>query len=156
MERRGFLKGLAGACALTAVGAPSISFGANKKPKSPNEMPYKKALNIITKGKGAKDSSKVHLVVPEIAENGAVVPVKVTVDHPMEEGNYVKSIHVLATKNSNARCADVFLTPANGKAYFATRIKLGGTQEVVAVAELGDGTFVKAHKSVKVTIGGCG
>ncbi|HIP20725.1 MAG TPA: twin-arginine translocation signal domain-containing protein, partial [Sulfurimonas sp.] len=79
MERRGFLKGLAGACALTAVGTPTISLGADKKPKSPNEISYKKALEIITKGKGAKDSSKVNLVVPEIAENGAVVPVKVTV-----------------------------------------------------------------------------
>jgi len=155
MERRGFLKGLAGACALTAVGAPTLSLGA-EKPKSPNEISYEKALEVITNGKGAKDSEKVHLVVPEIAENGAVVPVKVTVDHPMEPNNYVKSIHILSTKNSNARCADIFLTPANGKAYFATRIKLGGTQEVVAVAELGDGTFIKAHKSVKVTIGGCG
>ena len=156
MERRGFLKGLAGTCALTAVAMPTISLAKEAKPKSPNEMSYKKALDVITGGKGAKDSDKVSLVVPEIAENGAVVPVKVTIDAPMEENNYVKSIHVLATKNSNARCADVFLTPANGKAYFATRIKLGGTQEVVAVAELGDGTFVKAHKSVKVTIGGCG
>ncbi|WP_457596714.1 thiosulfate oxidation carrier protein SoxY [Hydrogenimonas sp.] len=156
MERRGFLKGLAGACALTAAGVPGSAFAAGGKPKGPNEMPYKKALEAITKGKGAKDSDKVKLVVPEIAENGAVVPVKVTVDAPMEEKNYVKSIHILATKNANARCADVFLTPANGRAYFATRIKLGGTQEVVAVAQLGDGSFVKAHKSVKVTIGGCG
>ncbi|WP_456450984.1 thiosulfate oxidation carrier protein SoxY [Hydrogenimonas sp.] len=156
MERRGFLKGLAGACALTAVGAPTLAAAAEKKPTGPNAISFKKALEVITGGKGAKDSDKVKLVVPEIAENGAVVPVKVTVDAPMEPGNHVKSIHVLATKNSNARCADVFLTPENGKAYFATRIKLGGTQEVVAVAELVDGTFVKAHKSVKVTIGGCG
>lgn len=156
MERRGFLKGLAGTCALTALSVPTVTLAKEPKPKGPNAMSYKKALDIITKGKGAKDSAKVKLIVPEIAENGAVVPVKVTVDAPMEENNYVKSIHVLATKNSNARCADVFLTPANGRAYFATRIKLGGTQEVVAVAELGDGTFVKAHKSVKVTIGGCG
>ncbi len=156
MERRGFLKGFAGACALTAIAVPTISLAEQKKLKSPNEMDFKKALDIITGGKGAKDSQKVNLIVPEIAENGAVVPVKVSVDAPMEKDNYVKSIHVLATKNANARCADVFLTPYNGKAYFATRIKLGGTQEVVAVAELGDGTFVKAHKSVKVTIGGCG
>ena len=156
MQRRGFLKGLAGACALTAVGVPSVTLAADKKPKGPNEMPYKKALEIITHGKGATDSTKVKLIVPEIAENGAVVPVKVTVDYPMEPGNYVQEIHILASKNSNARCADVFLTPENGRAYFATRIKLGGTQEVVAVAKLGDGSYVKAHKSVKVTIGGCG
>jgi len=48
------------------------------------------------------------------------------------------------------------LTPLNGKGYFATRIKLSGTQDVVALVELSDGTFIKAAKSVKVTIGGCG
>ena len=156
MERRGFLKGLAGACALTAVGVPTLASAAEKKPASPNAISFQKALETITGGKGAKESDKINLIVPEIAENGAVVPVKVTVNAPMEPGNYVKAIHVLATKNSKARCADVFLTPENGKAYFATRIKLGGTQEVVAVAQLGDGSFIKAHKRVKVTIGGCG
>ena len=48
------------------------------------------------------------------------------------------------------------LTPANGKGYFATRVKLGSTQEIVALVELSDGTFIKTAKSVKVTIGGCG
>ncbi|HFS85332.1 MAG TPA: thiosulfate oxidation carrier protein SoxY, partial [Epsilonproteobacteria bacterium] len=87
---------------------------------------------------------------------GAVVPVKVHVDHPMDEGNYVKAIHVLAKENSNVRCADAMLTPLNGAAYFATRIKLAKTQEVVAVVALSNGTFLHAAKSLKVTIGGCG
>ena len=74
----------------------------------------------------------------------------------MTDSNYVKAIHILNGKNSNARCIDVFLTPANGKAMFSTRIKLGGTQDVTAVVELSDGTFLIASQSVKVTIGGCG
>ncbi len=74
----------------------------------------------------------------------------------MTEVNYVKAIHVLTTKNSNARCADVLITPMNGKGYFATRVKLGSTQDVVAVVEMSDGSFLRAAKSVKVTIGGCG
>ncbi len=153
MQRRSFLKGL-GAIPV-ALGVGSLPILAKEKPKlkSKNAMPFKKALEIVTNGKGAKQSAKVKLIVPEIAENGAVVPVKVNVDEPIEN---VKSIHILTTKNSNARCADVFLSPRNGKAYFATRIKLGGTQEVVAVAVLKNGSAIMAKKPVKVTIGGCG
>jgi sulfur-oxidizing protein SoxY len=124
--------------------------------KGPNDFSFEDAVKAITGDKEAKESGKVKLTVPEIAENGAVVPVKVNVDHPMEENNYVKAIHVLAAKNGNSRCVDVMLTPANAKGYFATRIKLSSTQEVVALVELSDGTFIKAGKSVKVTIGGCG
>ena len=154
MERRSFLKSIGTLPALGVLGASGVNLLAKEsKPKGKNAISFKKALSVVTNGKGAKESDKVHLIVPEIAENGAVVPVKVNVDLPIEQ---VKSIHILSTKNSNARCADVFLTPRNGKAYFATRIKLGGTQEVVAVAVLKDGSAIMAKKPVKVTIGGCG
>ncbi len=154
MERRSFLKSIGTLPALGVLGASGVNLLAKEsKSKGKNAISFKKALSVVTNGKGAKESDKVHLIVPEIAENGAVVPVKVNVDVPIEQ---VKSIHILSTKNSNARCADVFLTPRNGKAYFATRIKLGGTQEVVAVAVLKDGSAIMAKKPVKVTIGGCG
>ena len=153
MQRRSFLKGLGAIPVVMSVGSLSLMAKDSKKPKSKNAISFKKALEVVTNGKGAKQSAKVKLIVPEIAENGAVVPVKVNVDEPIEN---VKSIHILTTKNSNARCADVFLSPRNGKAYFATRIKLGGTQEVVAVAVLKNGIAIMAKKPVKVTIGGCG
>ena len=160
MKRRKFIKSMLAASAVAATVTPVALMAKEEAkktaPKSPNALTIDAAIDAITGGKGAKDSDKVQLTVPEIAENGAVVPVKVHVDHPMEENNYVKAIHVLAAKNGNSRCVDVMLTPANGKAYFATRIKLGGTQEVVGLAELSDGSFIKAAKSVKVTIGGCG
>ena len=157
MKRRAFIQGIMAVSAVAATPAALMAKeGGKPKKKGPNDLSYEAAVDAITGGKGAKDSDKIKLTVPEIAENGAVVPVKVEVDHPMEEGNYVKAIHVLNTKNGNARCADVMLTPANGKGYFATRIKLGGTQEVVGLVELSDGTFIKKGKSVKVTIGGCG
>jgi len=160
MKRRKFIQSMLAASAVAATVTPVALMAKEEAkkvaPKSPNALTIDAAIDAITGGKGAKDSDKVQLTVPEIAENGAVVPVKVHVDHPMEENNYVKAIHVLAAKNGNSRCVDVMLTPANGKAYFATRIKLGGTQEVVGLAELSDGSFIKAAKSVKVTIGGCG
>ena len=98
----------------------------------------------------------VHLRAPEIAENGAVVPVTVEIDSPMTDDDYVKAIHVFATKNSNVRCADVMLTPANGKAMLATRVKLGTSQDVMVLVETSKGEFLSASQNVKVTIGGCG
>ncbi len=156
MKRRSFLKGVAATAPLAMVAAPLALDAKDNKPKSPNAMDLKTAMDAITGGKGAKESKKIKLTVPEIAENGAVVPVKITVDHPMEANNYVKAIHVFATQNVNVRCADVQLTPMNGKGYFATRVKLAKSQDVMALVELSDGTFIKTQKPVKVTIGGCG
>ena len=153
MQRREFFKKMGAVAAVAAVATPTMSFAA---PKGPNDLSYKAAVDAITGGKTAKKSSKVKLKVPEIAENGAVVPVTVEVDSPMTDADYVKAIHVFATKNSNARAIDVHLTPANGKAFFATRIKLGGTQDVATVIELSNGDFLIASQNVKVTIGGCG
>ncbi|MFH0710460.1 MAG: thiosulfate oxidation carrier protein SoxY [Pseudomonadota bacterium] len=157
MERRSFLKSF-GAVAACATLLPSIASAADeaKKVTGPNEMSVETAISAITGGKAVTPSSKVSLSAPEIAENGAVVPIKVTVASPMTDKDYVKAIHVLATKNNNVRCANVYLTPANGEASFGTRIKLGGTQDVLAIAEMSDGTFLSGKQNVKVTIGGCG
>jgi len=154
MERRRFIKSICAASAAAAM-APS-SLLAKDTPKGKNQLTYDAAVVAITGGKEVTDSSKVSLTVPEIAENGAVVPVKVNVESAMTEAEHVKAIHVLSTKNGNTRCVDVMLTPLNAKGYFATRIKLGGTQDVVAIAAMNDGSFLRASKPVKVTIGGCG
>ena len=155
MKRRNFIKSICTVSAVAATITPSVLL-AKDAPKGANVLTYDAAVAAITGGKAVADSDKVKLTVPEIAENGAVVPVKVNVESPMTESDYVKAIHVLTTKNGNARSVDVMLTPMNAKGYFATRIKLAGTQDVVALVELSDGSFLRAAKPVKVTIGGCG
>lgn len=154
MQRRLFLKSLGAVAAASAVVSPSIAFAADKA--ASNQMNLETALKAISGGKKVTTSSKVHLKAPEIAENGAVVPVTVEVDSPMTDADHVQSIHIFATKNNNVRCADVMMTPMNGKAMFSTRIKLGSTQEVMAVAVTSKGEVLSASQSVKVTIGGCG
>jgi len=154
MQRRSFLRGIGIAAAASAVVTPTMVMA--EAPKGANVLGYDAAVNAITGGKKATVSSKVHMKAPEIAENGAVVPVTVTVDSPMTDADYVKAIHVLASKNGNVRCADVMLTPANGAAMFAARIKLGTSQDVVAIVETSTGEFLSASQNVKVTIGGCG
>lgn len=155
MQRRSFLRGLGLAAAASAVLTPSIVMGA-ETPKGKNALTIDAAIKAITGGKSVVVSPKVHLKAPEIAENGAVVPVTVEVDSLMTEDDYVKAIHIFATKNNNVRCADVMLTPANGTAMFATRVKLGTTQEVMALVETNKDEFWSASQNVKVTIGGCG
>lgn len=155
MKRRDFLKGLS-ITAATAVVIPTVSFAADNKPKSSNALSYKDASAAITGGKTAEVSKKISLKVPEIAENGAVVPVTVEVDHPMTDSDYVKAIHIFAGKNANSRCIDAHLSPANGKALLSTRVKLGETQDIIALVELSNGKFLTSSQSVKVTIGGCG
>ena len=153
MQRRDFIKTLT---TMAVVGAAMPTMGFAAETKGPNAFTFQQAVDVVTGGKKPVQSPKVHLKVPEIAENGAVVPVTVEVDSPMTDTDYVKAIHIYDTKNSNARCVDAFLTPANGKAMLSTRIKLGGTQDVVALVELSNGEFLIASQSVKVTIGGCG
>jgi len=157
MQRRSFLKGFGAALAASAA-VPAILVAEEQKkgPTGPNEMNYATAVAAITGGKPVTPSDKVELKAPEIAENGAVVPIKVTVTSPMSESDYVKAIHILASKNANVRCANIYLSPMNGNAHFGTRIKLGSTQDVVAIAEMSDGSFLSASQNVKVTIGGCG
>ena len=155
MQRRSFLRGIAIATAASAVVTPTMVMGADA-PKSANKLGIDAAINAITGGKPTVASAKVHMKAPEIAENGAVVPITVEVDSPMTDADHVKAIHIFASKNGNVRCADVMLTPMNGAALFAARIKLGTSQDVIALVETSTGEFLTAKQNVKVTIGGCG
>ena len=99
---------------------------------------------------------KVKLEMPQIAENGNVVPMTVTVDSPMTDADYVKAVHVFAEGNPLPAVATFFFTAASGKAVCSTRIRMATTQNVVAVAETSKGELYTGKTEVKVTIGGCG
>jgi len=165
MERRKFIKSVVAISAVATSMAIPSSLMAKESKKKIEKFPQSKGLNSISYAQAVKEiignqelkeSDKVKLRVPVIAENGAVVPVKVAVKSPMTEKDYVQSIHILNTKNSNSRCTDIRLTTKNAEAKFASRVKLSESQNIVAIVGLSDGTFIKATKSVKVTIGGCG
>ena len=100
-------------------------------------------------------SGKIKLDVPEIAENGLVVPVNVEVESPMTDKDYVKAVHVFADGNPLPGVVSYKFTPACGKASASTRMRLAQTQNIVCVAEMSDGSLYMAKSNVKVTIGGC-
>lgn len=91
----------------------------------------------------------VTLTAPEIAENGNTVPISVSA-----EG--ATAIMLLATGNPTPGVATFNFGELAGSQSASTRIRLAGTQDVVAIAKMADGTFAKAGSTVKVTIGGCG
>ncbi len=148
VDRREFL--IIGGSAAAALAA--LSSGALAELKPDDEVGL---LNKITKG-AAPAEGKVKLEMPEIAENGATVPLKVSVDSPMTADDYCKSVTIIATKNPTAYVCNFQFTPDSGKAWASIRIRMATTQEVWAVAEMSDGKFYIGKTTVKVTIGGCG
>ena len=107
-------------------------------------------------GGASVQSGRITLDLPQIAENGNTVPIDIEVDSPMTGSDYVKSVHIFAEGNPNPEVASVHFTPANGVAKASTRMRLMKTQNVVAVAEMSDGSVYRETVEVKVTIGGCG
>lgn len=100
-------------------------------------------------GGAATTEGGLTLTAPEIAENGNTVPI--AVDAPG-----AVSVLVLAAGNPSPGVATFNFGPLAASQAASTRIRLAGTQDVVAVAKMADGSFVKASQTVKVTIGGCG
>lgn len=99
---------------------------------------------------------KIKLDVPQIAENGLVVPVNIDIESPMTDADHVKAVHIFADGNPLPGIVSYRFTPACGKASAAVRMRLAQTQNVICVAEMSDGTLHTARAEVKVTIGGCG
>jgi len=95
-------------------------------------------------------SGDVTITGPDIAENGAVVPVGVSTNLPG-----VKRLAVLVEKNPSALAAVFDVTDAVD-ANFNTRVKMGQSSNVMAVAMMADGRVLFAQKEIKVTLGGCG
>jgi sulfur-oxidizing protein SoxY len=99
---------------------------------------------------------KIKLDVPQIAENGLVVPISVEVDSPMTEADYVKAVHIFADGNPLPGIATFRFSPACGKASASTRMRLSQTQNIICIAEMSGGALHMAKTEIKVTIGGCG
>ena len=98
----------------------------------------------------------VTLDMPEIAENGNTVPLTVSVDTPQTTEEHAQSVMVLAAGNPNPGVATFHFSDMSGVAEATTRMRLAGTQDVIAVAKMSDGSFRMTETVVKVTIGGCG
>ncbi|WP_024515946.1 thiosulfate oxidation carrier protein SoxY [Bradyrhizobium sp. Tv2a-2] len=150
--RRLVLQGT-GAVALFGLGglaAPPARAAANDKyPEEAFKLKTDKDAIQALYGRTAEASDKVKLDAPEIAENGAVVPISVTTT--LEN---VTSISFLVTGNPNALAAS-YAIPEGTVPGVANRLKMQQTSNVIAIVDAG-GKLYSATKEVKVTVGGCG
>lgn len=149
MNRRNFLGLGLGAIAVATVPSTlsAIDFRATK-PKAWDAKKVDEGIKALY-GTNATTQGKVKLKAPEIAENGAVVPI--TVSSKLD----AKSVAIFQDANPEATVA-VFTVPEDGIIDYSLRIKLQKTANVTAVVETKDGKLYSATKMVKVTKGGCG
>ena len=153
MKRRTFLQGsLAGSAVAVAVGAgllnprtvlaawPQAAFNAKS---------VQDAMTSLFGSDASTASDDIKIKAPDIAENGAVVPVSVNTSIAG-----VSKIALITEKNANPLAAS-FDMGASAKGFISTRLKMSKTSDVIAVVEAG-GKRYAARKNVKVTIGGCG
>ncbi len=154
MQRRSFLKGTLGASAVAvAMGAgllnPRQALAAAWPKGAFDATSVPAALKDLLGTDLTSPSSDITIKAPDIAENGAVVPVTISTSLAS-----VESIGIMAEKNANPLAANFDLS-SQAKGFVSTRIKMGKTANVIAVVKAG-GKVYSARKEVKVTIGGCG
>ncbi len=156
MQRRDFLKNtlaLTGVAALLPVVDGSKLFANDDAA----ELRRFERQYIKYGGKDAVDGSAIiKMNIPEYPENGGTVPVEVEIDHPMADDNYIAKITVLVELNKGKHVITANYTPANGLAYLYVNAKLGGTQNVVVLAETNTGKVYTHKKKINVALGGCG
>ena len=160
ISRRALLASAATALAISSgLSALLLDVGALADDASSSKIGrtkwFEEELTKLLAG-AAPTEGKIKLELPEIAENGNFVPVTITVESPMTADDYVKTIYLLSTSNPVARVATFHLSPINGLARVQSRMRLAKTQDVVALAQMSNGTMEIATVLVKVTIGGCG
>ena len=153
MKRRIFLKGslatgAVGIAVSTGLLTPRVSLAAWSKAAF-EAKDVNGAVAAIYGTSDMASSDKIKIKAPDIAENGAVVPVSVTTSI-----DGASSISIIADKNATPLTAEFTLGPGT-EGYVSTRIKMGKTANVIAVVKAGDKLY-SAQKEVKVTIGGCG
>lgn len=141
--RRGFL---AGTIAIACV--PTDAARA-----TPQEMAS--AIQALTNGAQVKPG-RVNLVLPELAENGNIVSLAVTVDSPMTQTDHVKAIHIFSELNPITTVARFHLSRrAGANPTVNTNIRLADTQRVTAIAAMSDGSFWSGDANVVITIAAC-
>jgi sulfur-oxidizing protein SoxY len=145
---------LALCAALAAMGLTGLALPgqAHASPKD-----ARKRLAGLTGG--VKPIKKgVTIALPKVTDQGNHIPLRVSVDSPMTEDDYVKAIHVVSERNPIPAVATFHLSPASGKAAISTRIRLVKTQVVMVAAETSSGVVYlgKARCKISTGAGGCG
>ena len=106
-------------------------------------------------GEATPTEARVTVITPRLADNGFSVPLSVRVDSPMTAANHVQRLVLLSNRNPRSVIAEFELGPWSGKAELATRVRLNGSQQVMALAQTSDGRWWQGTAEVEVTESAC-
>jgi len=114
-------------------------------------------LPLIRKitGGGPVRAGRVAIDTPRLADNGHSVPLRVSVESPMTANDFVRSITLLSERNPRPLMASFHLGAYAGRAEVVTRVRLNGSQRVLALAQLSDGSYWSGMAEVEVTESAC-
>lgn len=147
--RRHFLAA-GGALALTA-GTPGLGMAAIA-PLDPDGIAQ---LIVERLGEVSPVSGALSLELPALAESGNSVPMSVSVDAAQLDGDRVRRILVIATRNPRPMVLDAHFGPRSALPQVTTNVRLAETQTIRALAQLESGTVWEAQADIDVTIGAC-
>ena len=152
-SRRNLLQASGGATVMALAASAGVFKAGDLYAAEWNKAAFEtKSLQDTVKalgGAAATESKDIVITSPDIAENGAVVPVSVS-----SKLGKTESISILVEKNPNSLSA-AFDIPGGTEPFVSTRVKMGQTSNVHAVVKA-DGKYYYATKEIKVTLGGCG
>lgn len=132
--------------------AAAAAMAAGPAHATPETM--EKAIAEFTRG-AKPQAGRVKIDIPVLLESGSAVPTSVTCDSPMTAADHVKTIAIFNEKNPLPQVAEFHFTPRSGKAAAATRIRLGDSQKVTAIARMSDGSLYMDTIEVVVTLPAC-
>ncbi|HVW92478.1 MAG TPA: thiosulfate oxidation carrier protein SoxY [Devosia sp.] len=145
LSRRDALAGL-GATMLLLTAVPLPGFAADADTAEAIKQQF---------GDRVAQDGKVTLKLPALAETGNSVPITCSVDSPMTDADRVVRVAIFANRNPRPLIANMLFGPKAGQAMFSTNMRLSGTQDVIAIAEMADKSLWKTQTRVKVTVGAC-
>jgi sulfur-oxidizing protein SoxY len=140
---------------LIVSGLPALVLGLSLRPAHALPPPRTAAAMRDFTGGVAPMIGRVRLDIPPLVENGNSVPLTVSVESPMTEADHVAEIALFSERNPLPDIARFRLGPRCGEARVTTRIRLGDTQTVHALARMSDGSFHAASAELLVTLPAC-
>ncbi len=100
-------------------------------------------------------TGRVDVDIPPLVENGNSVVMKVSVESPMTEKDFVRAIHIVAEGNPLPNIVSFQLSHRSGRAAVSTRVRLNDSQRIWAIAQMSDGSFWQGHAATLVTLAAC-
>lgn len=148
LSRRHVLQGGTAVLALAALGGRAFAQANNNGWER-----FEPVRKLIGETKPLTNGLSIEL--PLVSEDGSSVPLVVRAERPMAEGDYVRSIHLFATRNPSPEIAEFEFTPRAGRAQVETRVRLNESQTVIAVARTNKDAVLVAAREIRITQSGC-